>query len=159
MINLEDELKNCFSLIEPKTQIQSEFQEHASRQTAVDYRIVIPKELSFFHGHFPNSPVLPAVGMIDITQFLLTQFYKPKTLSFPEISKVKIKSPVLPNTPIDIKFEISELEVVGSNLENSVKVECSWFCNQDHAQDSRQNQETTQILVAQLYFKMGIVSP
>jgi 3-hydroxymyristoyl/3-hydroxydecanoyl-(acyl carrier protein) dehydratase len=128
MINIEDELKNCFSLIE------SENESHFV------YKILIPKEFRFFHGHFPNSPVLPAVGIIDVTQFLLNQFYKSKIFNFPEISKVKIKSPVLPNTLIEIHYKIN-CEI--HHEVKDTKVECSWFCKH----------EESQTLVAQLSFK------
>jgi len=67
------------------------------------FQLQIPASLTYFRGHFPTMPVLPAVAMIDITQLLVTEFILHQTQTFLEkLNSLKIKEAVLPDQVLQI---------------------------------------------------------
>ncbi len=92
MIDLDVELANTFK-ISKKT--QDEF----------DISITFPKSLSYFEGHFPQFPVLPAVALVDVSFY----FARLRNLGLPKfqlkkVDYLKIKSPLGPGQEIKIDY-------------------------------------------------------
>jgi 3-hydroxymyristoyl/3-hydroxydecanoyl-(acyl carrier protein) dehydratase len=92
VIDLETELKNTFSVSQ-------------TAENNFDIQLSLPKSLSYFVGHFPQLPILPAVGMIDLSVFL-TRSIKPdlNQKHLQKIKYLKIKSPLGPDQKINIQI-------------------------------------------------------
>ena len=99
MLDLEIELKNTFSV---RTAGEDQF----------DFLLTLPKNFPFFIGHFPQFSVLPAVGLIDVSLFLVRdQFPHFKTKYLQKIKCLKIKASLGPNQESVIQaFKIAEHE-------------------------------------------------
>lgn len=63
-----------------------------------------PAELSYFRGHFPGNPVLPAVAMIDATVQLVRQIAGEPRLELSGLKSAKFMHPVTPGLPIEIQL-------------------------------------------------------
>ncbi|QLY24429.1 hypothetical protein [Bdellovibrio sp. KM01] len=59
---------------------------------------------SYFSGHFPQMPILPAVAMIDISQHFIQEMLQTKNL-LSNISSFRIKNPVAPNDKVLVKIQ------------------------------------------------------
>lgn len=67
------------------------------------FQLQIPASLTYFRGHFPGMPVLPAVAMIDITHLLVTEFILAQPQTFLEkLDSLKIKEAVLPDQVLQV---------------------------------------------------------
>lgn len=58
----------------------------------------------YFVGHFPQMPILPAVAMIDISQYFVQEMEQAKNL-LSNISSFRIKNPVAPNDKVLLKIQ------------------------------------------------------
>lgn len=63
---------------------------------------VVPTNLPYFDGHFPQNPVLPAVAVLDGTLEALKLLQQNKTLSFERIKSGKFLNLIKPGTPLQI---------------------------------------------------------
>lgn len=62
----------------------------------------VPADLPYFNGHFPGSPIFPAVGIVDATlQTLRAQLNNP-SLQLAGISAAKFMSPILANHQVTL---------------------------------------------------------
>ncbi|MFZ3231639.1 MAG: hypothetical protein WA160_15630 [Pseudobdellovibrio sp.] len=94
MINLESELAQTFLI-------------QKNRPNELEILITIPKKFSYFLGHFPDFPVLPAVALIDITSYLIKNLIlNQPDLYIKKIGLLKIKAAVKPGD--QVKIEILE---------------------------------------------------
>jgi 3-hydroxymyristoyl/3-hydroxydecanoyl-(acyl carrier protein) dehydratase len=59
---------------------------------------------SYFAGHFPQMPILPAVAMIDISQYFVQEMEQAKNL-LSNISSFRIKNPVVPHDKVLLKIQ------------------------------------------------------
>ncbi len=85
MIPLNKEILNSFKSL--KTE----------QENRVQFELKIPESLSCFSGHFPGQPVLPAVALIDLSHFFITQaFPKIHSAALKSLPYLKIKSNVVP---------------------------------------------------------------
>lgn len=65
----------------------------------------LPQTLSYFAGHFPQFPVLPAVGFIDISTYLLQSIWPEfANRQIKKVEHLKMKAPVAPNQTIRIQI-------------------------------------------------------
>lgn len=92
MINLDNELKNSFkSLV------------HEIDHISIEIKIPF---LSYFIGHFPNNPILPAVGLLDISIYLINcSFFKNSARQPIEIKQLKIIEKVTPHQILTVDIE------------------------------------------------------
>lgn len=91
MIDLEKELAGSYKILE-------------QTQTGLTVELALPQKLSYFEGHFPQRPILPAVGILDITGYFLSKYLKVGS----EIRKVvgcKIRQPMGPGDFVRISFK------------------------------------------------------
>ncbi|MBC7741752.1 MAG: hypothetical protein H7061_06130 [Bdellovibrionaceae bacterium] len=99
MIDLDLELKNTFTFLD------SESAESAQSGKALKLTMTLPKSLSYFAGHFPQFPVLPAVGLIDISLFFTKKSFPQFNQSYlKKIKYLKIKAPLGPDQKINIQI-------------------------------------------------------
>ncbi len=63
----------------------------------------IPENLFYFDGHFPNSPVLPAVAIVDLSVSFLESGTGPRTLSLQKIISAKMAKALHPGETVRIE--------------------------------------------------------
>lgn len=96
VINLENEILNSVTSTKPADDF-------------FIFNLVIPKTLPYFVGHFPQFPILPAVGIIDISSFLIKKFILLNLdLPLKYIESAKFKTTILPDQAV--RIEIKKIE-------------------------------------------------
>lgn len=108
MLQLEKELENQFSLL-------------SQQPTEQVFELNLPGQLTYFQGHFPGFPVLPAVAFIDISAFLIQKITDRTPESFKKITHIKLKKPLAPSTKVQVQiFHKSEnqIEVIWQDYAN-----------------------------------------
>jgi len=93
MINLEQELKSHFQVLSLPD----------SDGATISFRP--PSTLAYFQGHFPGLPVLPAVGIADISHYFLQEFILKKKAGLKALSFFKVRTPVQPTGSFLIKIQ------------------------------------------------------
>ncbi|UYL09612.1 hypothetical protein B9G69_003375 [Bdellovibrio sp. SKB1291214] len=71
---------------------------------AMEVEIQPSPSWSYFAGHFPQLPILPAVAMIDISQYFIQDLEQSKNL-LSNISNFRIKNPVAPGDKVLLKIQ------------------------------------------------------
>ncbi|MFC3095374.1 hypothetical protein [Alteromonas sediminis] len=64
----------------------------------------VPADLSWFDGHFPTHKVLPGVVQIDWAGKLAKALFQGAS-TFSQLSNIKFKSMVMPNTDLSLLLE------------------------------------------------------
>lgn len=95
MIQLDKELQNHYKLVSQHPQ-----------ETVFDLKV--PAHLTYFKGHFPGLPVLPAVGYLDLSLFVIEQAQKLSPESIKKVRSFKIKKPLTPETTVSVKITSTE---------------------------------------------------
>lgn len=98
MINLEHELANTYT--------NRQIDEHT-----IIINWTVPEHLSYFEGHFPGQPVLPAVALIDISEFFIKKSMQ-KNTSLTVVPLAKIKAAISKNDLIQISLKKNEHEYI-----------------------------------------------
>jgi 3-hydroxymyristoyl/3-hydroxydecanoyl-(acyl carrier protein) dehydratase len=79
----------------------------------------VPKEMSYFQGHFPAQSILPAVAIIDVTIEMVKKGVG-KSFVLKEVKNSKFLRPVLPGYDVVIDFKkIAENRFKGSWTKDS----------------------------------------
>lgn len=63
----------------------------------------VPSDLPYFAGHFPGSPTLPAVAMIDLTLELMRQYPGFKNAELSAVKSAKFSAVIGPGAEVEIK--------------------------------------------------------
>lgn len=72
----------------------------------IDINFLVPSKLTYFHGHFPDFPVLPAVALMDITSFLTQMAFALPFRHLEKINQLKIFSRVAPLQQVKIQLTV-----------------------------------------------------
>jgi 3-hydroxyacyl-[acyl-carrier-protein] dehydratase len=84
---------------------------------------------SIFEGHFPGSPVLPGVCMIQITKELLFEIFSKKFV-LSKAQTIKFQNPVNPHTNPLLTFAVTHKTAENQLFVNiQVSNEATNFCN------------------------------
>jgi 3-hydroxymyristoyl/3-hydroxydecanoyl-(acyl carrier protein) dehydratase len=67
----------------------------------------LPSALTFFQGHFPDLPVLPAVAFVDISVFFLRECFPQLNLELRAIPSLKLKKVLPPETHLQLSLQKS----------------------------------------------------
>ncbi len=100
MIDLVQEISLSFSsdqIQDPLTSLPA--------LTLVNSSWTVPKELSYFYGHFPDNPILPAVAIIDISIELLSRAFS-KSFDLTSIKSAKFTGLVIPGLTVQIRARL-----------------------------------------------------
>lgn len=68
------------------------------------HRWTVPPEHAAFAGHFPGTPILPGVVLLDIALNVIAQTYQ-LTLTQCEVSSLKFLHPVCPGDELIFQHE------------------------------------------------------
>ncbi|MBS1961824.1 MAG: hypothetical protein JST04_06385 [Bdellovibrionales bacterium] len=64
----------------------------------------VPESLPYFAGHFPGSPTLPAVAMIDLTLEFMRQWPEFKNAELSAVKSAKFSAVIGPGAEVEIKI-------------------------------------------------------
>lgn len=64
----------------------------------------VPVDLPYFSGHFPGSPIFPAVGIVDASLQTLRVQLKNPSLNLAGIPMAKFISPIMPQQKLIVEF-------------------------------------------------------
>jgi len=84
---------------------------------------VIPNNLPYFEGHFPNNPVLPAIALIDLVLYIISKIEVSSPIKIKSIQTAKFSEVYIPGDIVLIKLEKKESKKWAANLskENGIK--------------------------------------
>lgn len=90
-------------MIDPAVAFRSMTVEEAGDGTIVAHWTV-PADLPYLSGHFPGSPIFPAVGIVDATLQALRAQFKNPSLSLSGLPVAKFISPIVPEQKIVLEL-------------------------------------------------------
>jgi 3-hydroxymyristoyl/3-hydroxydecanoyl-(acyl carrier protein) dehydratase len=103
MIDLEKEMANTYKILKQSEQM-------------LQVELNVPPSWTYFVGHFPQGPLLPAVAIIDMSQYLIGTYLLVSggaPLSLRRLSNFRIKNPVHPGCQVQIEIEREMSSEVG----------------------------------------------
>jgi 3-hydroxymyristoyl/3-hydroxydecanoyl-(acyl carrier protein) dehydratase len=74
-----------------------------SRPHALDWKV--EPSLPYFNGHFPGTPILPAVAIIDASTYILKCALDQPGLRLKAVNVAKFLSPIQPNQDVHIEIQ------------------------------------------------------
>ena len=74
----------------------------------ISANFMVESLLPSFEGHFPDEPILPAVSIIDISLFLLSQFDHEVSHADIEVRRSKFMAKVRPEQHVAIEAESTD---------------------------------------------------
>lgn len=80
----------------------------------------IPADLPYLNGHFPQTPIFPAVGIVDASTVILQKALQLESLRVKSVVAAKFLSPITPDQIVRIDWhKVSETEWQVEWKENS----------------------------------------
>lgn len=64
----------------------------------------LPAEFPLLEGHFPGSPIFPAVGIVDATLHFLKGITKNPHATIHNVASAKFMSPITPDFPVCLEL-------------------------------------------------------
>lgn len=66
----------------------------------------IPADLPYFDGHFPGTPVFPAVGIVDASIVVLRHVLDAPQLEFRSVETAKFLNLIIPGTEVRVEWNL-----------------------------------------------------
>jgi 3-hydroxymyristoyl/3-hydroxydecanoyl-(acyl carrier protein) dehydratase len=104
-----------------KSPIVTSLQEDGTKRNAIEWKI--PTDLPYFNGHFPGTPVFPAVGIIDASIVLLRRVLDAPQLQFSTVDSAKFLNLIGPGAQVRIEWSEDENSVLDVNWLNPLTQE------------------------------------
>lgn len=95
-------------MIDLAQELADSFQEISCSESAREVEFKPSAELSYFAGHFPQMAVLPAVGIVDISQFFLGPLLENPRQRLTTLKHLRIKAPISPGEQFLIRIQKEE---------------------------------------------------
>lgn len=102
-LNLHFPEKNkwpTFVEIEDKNKSQDESAPASSTENIFEVTCIIPADLSWFNGHFPEQPVLPGVVQVNWASQVAQRVFD--CAEFRGVNSLKFTTMILPNTQVTL---------------------------------------------------------
>jgi len=90
-------------MIQPEVVFKKMYPAGNERPHALVWKV--DPELPYFNGHFPQSPILPAIAIIDASTYLLQQILNSPNLRVKKVIAAKFLSPIQPNQTVHIELQ------------------------------------------------------
>ncbi len=100
-------------MINPKTVANEGFRS-VSPAPEMRVRWSVPADLLYFAGHFPGSPTLPAVAMVDLTLELVRRWPGFERAELATMKSAKFSAVVTPGAEVEVSLT---REVIPSGIE------------------------------------------
>lgn len=65
----------------------------------------VDPNLPYFNGHFPGTPILPAIAIVDASTYVLQRALDQADLRLKAVTVAKFMSPILPNQTVHIEVQ------------------------------------------------------
>jgi 3-hydroxymyristoyl/3-hydroxydecanoyl-(acyl carrier protein) dehydratase len=62
-------------------------------------------DLPYLNGHFPNSPILPAIAILDASTYILQQVLAQPQLTVKVVQMAKFLNPIVPGQTVRIAWQ------------------------------------------------------
>jgi 3-hydroxymyristoyl/3-hydroxydecanoyl-(acyl carrier protein) dehydratase len=82
---------------------KSIYPEGSARPHALDWKV--DPSLPYFNGHFPGTPILPAVAIVDASTYILKRALDQPELRLSAVAVAKFLSPIQPNRQVHIEIQ------------------------------------------------------
>ncbi|MGZ3722805.1 MAG: ApeI family dehydratase [Bdellovibrionales bacterium] len=90
-------------MIQPSVVFEGMYPEGADRPHAIVWKV--DASLPYFNGHFPGTPILPAVAIVDASTYVLQRALDQADLRLKAVTVAKFMSPILPNQTVHIGLQ------------------------------------------------------
>ena len=90
-------------MIQPAVVFKSMYPEGSARPMAVDWKV--DPSLPYFNGHFPGTPILPAIAIVDASTYVLQRALGEPGLRLKAVAVAKFLSPIQPNQQVHIELQ------------------------------------------------------
>jgi 3-hydroxymyristoyl/3-hydroxydecanoyl-(acyl carrier protein) dehydratase len=88
-------------VINPKSTFNLSLEFLRLEKTQAHYEWLVPGDLPYFDGHFPDNAVLPAIAIVDFSLELITFAFK-KPVEMVRIRSARFTEIITPGSKIDI---------------------------------------------------------
>ncbi len=95
------DLQTCFKFAEIKIEAKSKTTNEPADRDFVSGTWVVPHDLPYLNGHFPNQPIVPGVAILDATFELISRAFGTGQLS--AVKHSKFLKPLSPGSKVDIE--------------------------------------------------------
>lgn len=95
-------------MMDVRQEITGHFRLLETQGTTSVFEVFLPETLSYFEGHFPETPILPAVGLIDLTQFFLSVALKKPELSLVSVQSFRVRQPAFAEERFRVTLDAPE---------------------------------------------------
>jgi len=92
-------------MIDLAKELSETFHERSRSSGVLEVEFRPSLKLSYFVGHFPQLPILPAVAIIDISQFFVGHLLRDENTLLSKMTNFRIKTPVQPGDQILIRVQ------------------------------------------------------
>jgi 3-hydroxymyristoyl/3-hydroxydecanoyl-(acyl carrier protein) dehydratase len=91
-------------MIDVEKELQGSYQIRSREKDLLEVEVQPSVRWTYFNGHFPHAPILPAVAIIDVSQFFIEELWGvPSALS--RMKSFRIRNPVQPGDKIQIRVQ------------------------------------------------------
>ncbi len=111
-------------MIDLANELSKTYEIRVKSEDLMEVYLQIPSQGSYFAGHFPKFPVLPAIAIIDISQYFAEKLLEKNSVSYAlsQVTKLRIKNPISPSNKIHIQVH-RENKATNFNI--------LWKCTED----------------------------
>jgi 3-hydroxymyristoyl/3-hydroxydecanoyl-(acyl carrier protein) dehydratase len=90
-------------MITPSAVFEKMYPAGSGRPMELDWKV--DPSLPYFNGHFPGTPILPAVAIIDASTYCLQRALDQADLRVKVVDNAKFLSPIQPNQTVHIELQ------------------------------------------------------
>lgn len=90
-------------MIQAREVFKGMYPEGPARPQSIVWKV--EEDLPYFNGHFPGTPILPAIAIIDASTYVLQRALDQSNLRLKAITAAKFMSPILPNQTVRIELQ------------------------------------------------------
>jgi 3-hydroxymyristoyl/3-hydroxydecanoyl-(acyl carrier protein) dehydratase len=89
-------------MIDTETVFKNIYPESGARPHTVSW--TVDTDLPYFNGHFPQTPILPAIAIVDASTYVLQRALNQPDLTVKVVVSAKFLSPIVPAQKVRIEI-------------------------------------------------------